>query len=467
MSGGRPPRDDADLMWRQPPVAQPPQPPRPPLPGRAPAPASAARPPTPGAARVEPGGRVESGTRSDRPARPEPTPRPITPTATLRVSPPGRHLRVVAGSLLGAALLVLAQWLGPAAGAPFGVPTGGRAIAGAVCGVLGVLLVPGLWISVVLRAERGFGPRLTAWVGGTLAWHTLLALAAHAAVPGAKPTTGVVLGLTVGGTLAACGGLLLAPAWPPVWERAQLGVPVGAGLALVALPLLRWRLGLAKDISGPGFEVFTLVFGGVLGAAGATATRSTRAPRSSGGAHGPRHGGRPPGPASRVLAALAAAVVAVGVVTLVAHDRPTTQHQPPALTAQQSQPPPGVDLAVTLGAAGAPVNALADAAAFGLYDPAGGRVSASVELVRSAGSPVLFVTLAPASRSLLCRQLPVAVGDMPLVLRDATSGLRLAVRLQVATSCPVATGTVTPPGLRAPPPASASPTPSTRSQRSR
>ena len=63
-----------------------------------------------------------------------------------------------------------------------------------ICGIAGIWLVPGLWLSAVVM-RTGVGP--TAWlgtrIGTTLAWYALVGPVIHNAGQGARVTTGVIL----------------------------------------------------------------------------------------------------------------------------------------------------------------------------------------------------------------------------------------------------------------------------------
>src|SRR5690242_13195385 len=117
-----------------------------------------------------------------------------------------RHarIRLLAGTSVGVMLLIVAQALQPHGGSPFAAPPDWAAWAAAACGVVGVWLVPGLWLSALITGpETGLAAWLATRIGTTLAWYVLVGPLVHDLGEGARVTNGVVFGMTMAATAAA------------------------------------------------------------------------------------------------------------------------------------------------------------------------------------------------------------------------------------------------------------------------
>ena len=82
------------------------------------------------------------------------------------------RLRVLAGSVIGVGCLFVAYWLAPEQGSLFAAPSGAVGWIAMICGIAGVWLVPGLWLSaVMMRFAAGPAAWLGTRISTTFTWY--------------------------------------------------------------------------------------------------------------------------------------------------------------------------------------------------------------------------------------------------------------------------------------------------------
>ena len=140
------------------------------------------------------------------------------------------RLRLLAGSALGLGCLLIAQWLQPGGGSPFAVPSGPVAWTAVICGIAGIWLVPGLWLSaVMMRTGRSPAAWLATRIGTTLAWYALVGPVIHDSAQGARVTTGGIVAATAAATGAVCLGVALGLLRRPADPRLRILLAAVAG----------------------------------------------------------------------------------------------------------------------------------------------------------------------------------------------------------------------------------------------
>jgi len=108
------------------------------------------------------------------------------------------RLRLLGGSLIGAACLVLAFRLQPGGGSPFRPPSEMVGWIALIAGIAGIWLVPGMWMSaVMMRTGASPAANMATRIGTTLSWYALVGPVVHMSAEGALVTTGGLVGVTV------------------------------------------------------------------------------------------------------------------------------------------------------------------------------------------------------------------------------------------------------------------------------
>ncbi|MFG1931682.1 hypothetical protein ACGFK1_13655 [Mycobacterium sp. NPDC048908] len=286
-------------------------------------------------------------------------------------------------------------------------------------GIVGIWLVPGLWLSaVMLRTGLGPAARLATRIGATLAWYALVGPLVHLIADGARVTQGGLLGVTVAATAAVCLGVALGLLHKPAnsWLRF-----FGAGLVgtLCAQTVIWLSMRLFDD--GIDYEQIRRLDWLILLACGLLTAIGTRS--------------RPDLPLLRtashirtvlvslaVVAATATALLAVGSVWSPA------QRMPSAIGIEQVAAPPGSDIAFALTALGPDGPAMIKNAAFTASDDAGRPVAVTSRLLQDgrADSGTLLLALDPDSQPQLCERSGDAIAQgwpIKLTLRDQASDL--------------------------------------------
>jgi hypothetical protein len=329
------------------------------------------------------------------------------------------RLRLLAGSLIGAGCLVLAFVLQPGAASPFAAPSTVSAWIALIAGIVGIWLVPGLWLSaVMMRVGAAPSARLATRIGATLTWYALIGPVIHLVADGALVTRGGVFGATVAATAAMCLGVVLGLARRPAnpWQRFLIAGVVGAFCAQTVIWL---AMLLVTDGVNYGqirrLDWLIVLCCGLLTAIGAHSRPDLPLVRRA------KH-------IRVILISLAVVTVTAVVLFAVGSIWSPAQRTPSAFGAEQVAPPAGSDVAIALTGIGPDGPALIQRADFTAADDMGRPVSISTRLLPGgkAEPATLLVTLAPDSRPQLCARSAEATGqDWPikLTVRDQTSGL--------------------------------------------
>lgn len=330
------------------------------------------------------------------------------------------RVRLLAGSAFGIGCLLVAQRLGASHGLPLAAPSGRVAWTAVICGIAGIWLVPGLWLSaVMMRTGAGAVARLATRIGTMLAWYALVGPVEYELGRGARVTTGVILVATAAATAAVCLGVALGLLRRPVDPRRRilLAAVVGGVCAQTAISLSMrlWTYDMDYE------HIRRLDWLIVLACALLTTV----------GMHS-----RPELPSVRTarrdmrknVVFLAVIAITGGAVLVTGGRWSPDQRMPSAFGAEQVPKPAGTDLAFALTAMGPEGFQLIQRAHFTASDDTGRPVSVQTHLLvgdRTADRATLLVQLDP-SRQLLCKP-PVGASEqaMPvkLTLRDKTSGV--------------------------------------------
>jgi hypothetical protein len=327
------------------------------------------------------------------------------------------RLRVLAGSLLGVTLLFVAQRLLPHGGAPFALPTGWTAWLAAVCGIVGIWLVPGVWLSAVML-RTGTGP--VAWpatrIGVLLAWYAVVGIVVHYSGEGARPTAWNIIGVTTAATTAACIGVALGLLPRPVGGRRRIivsGLVGGVTAQLVILLAMHYWTYQVNYEHIRRLDGLLVLACAVLAALGAVQ---------------PALPNYDTGRIRLALVAVAALTATAAVTVMAAVAWPTTQHLSSDVAAEQVTAPPGADLAVALAGIGPQGSSMLRHASFVAADNLGRPVSARFR-VTNAGTvgdrATLLVSLNPRARSALCAPTgrPGPALPVKVTVRDRSSGV--------------------------------------------
>lgn len=331
-----------------------------------------------------------------------------------------RRLRVLAASSVGVLCLLVAQVLYPDTGDGLitslrAFPTDLTGWLSLLCGVVGVWLVPGLWLSAFV-ARLGAG--LTAWlatrIATTLVWYTLISPAIHQLGRGARITTPGLLIATIGATAAVGLGIALGMSrWPSRrWQRILLPAALGAVLAQSAIWV--WT---TTWVYGMNYEHIRRLDWLIVLACAALVTIGTV--------------NRPAMPPMRTVRNSSMIVVALAVVaaTVFAAAFANTrwspeQRMPSAFSVEQEQSPPfGVTVAFLLTPIGPGGSALISEAEWAAFDDAGLLVPAHMQMAITPGADTaqLYVVLVPGTQPLLCRP----GRPSKLSVRDLKSGVNV------------------------------------------
>jgi hypothetical protein len=328
------------------------------------------------------------------------------------------RLQLVARSLIGAGCLVLAYRLHPAEGSPFAPPSNAVAGIALTAGIVGIWLVPGLWLStVMMRTGTGPAARVAARIGTTLTWYALVGPVVHLSADKAVVTAGGIVGVTVAATTAVCLGVVLGLVRRPANPTPRVLIAALAG-GFCTQTAIWVSMRLFPHVNYEQIRHLDWLI--VLACALLTAI----------GAHS-----RPDLPVVRtaghirtVLTSLA--VVAVTAVALLAAGSrwSPAQRMPSAIGAEQVAAPTGFDVAFALTAIGPDGPALIQRAVFIASDDTGRPVAVSTRLLQggTADPATLLVVLDPASRPQLCERTFDATEQgwpVKLTVRDQASGM--------------------------------------------
>ncbi len=337
---------------------------------------------------------------------------------------PMARLRLLAASVIGVGFLFVAHWLAPEQGSLFAFPSDPVGWLAVICGIAGVWLVPGLWISAVMM-RFAVGP--VAWLGTriatTLGWYALIGPFIHDLGQGAKVTTVGILTVTTAATAAVSIGVALGLSTRPAgrWRRFLVAAVVGAVCAQVAIQAAGLMSADDKPYSDNLPLDVVLVLGSALLVAAGTLSHPQLPPRRT------AQNMRTPLIALAVIAFTAAALLAVG-----ARWSPA-QQMPSAFSAEQNPSPTSADVEFDLTPIGPNGSELIQRADFSAADDTGHPVSVETQLVPADGTAdraKLLVVLQRSSQPVLCteeRMARAATAGLPvkLIMRDQVSGLTL------------------------------------------
>lgn len=331
------------------------------------------------------------------------------------------RLRVLTGSASGVGCLLVAHWLQPQQGYLFAAPSSPLAWTAMVCGIAGIWLVPGLWLSAVMM-HAGAGP--AAWLGSrigtTLAWYALVGPVIHQLGQGARVTTGGILAATTAATAAVSIGVALGLSrWPAgPWLRILVAAVIGGASAQAVL----WASMRLWTDSMNYSHIRRLDWLIVLGCALLVAVGTLSRPKL------------PSVPTARNIAKLLAflAIVASTAAALLATGAKWSpeQRMPSAFGIEQIPAPAGVDGAFALTAIGPEGSGLIQRAEFTASDDTGRPVAAVTRLILTDGTAdeaTLLVVLQRSSQPVLCGGRVVRASEtgapIKFTMRDQVSGV--------------------------------------------
>lgn len=323
--------------------------------------------------------------------------------------------RLLVWSLLGIACLLAAHWLQPDYRALFVLPSDPVGWAALVCGVTGMWLVPGLWLSALV-ARTGAGQ--PAWLGTrvatTLLWYAVAGPIINRAGQDARVTSGGLIILTVAATAAVLLGVVFGLSRRParLWLRALVAAFAGAVLAQAAISVTMrvWTVGMNYE------HIRRLDWLIVMCCAALVALGTMSRPRMP-MVRASRH-------LVRVLIAVAVVAATAASISLASSIWSPAQQMQSVLSAEQIPAPPGIDLAFALNSFGPDGAELYDFAEFTVFDDTGRPVPVSTSIQRSETEPAsatLLVRLEPDARPMLCTSIQAA----KLTVRDEASRMQV------------------------------------------
>jgi hypothetical protein len=333
------------------------------------------------------------------------------------------RLRLLVASAIGVALLFTAYWLAPHQDSLVAPPSGVVGWIATICGVAGVWLVPGLWISAVL-VRVGVGP--AGWIGTriatTLAWYAAVGPVIYHVGKAAVVTTLDILTATTAATAAVSLGVAFGLSHRPAqrWRRFLVAVVAGGGCAQIALWMSRLWIDDAPYRHGFAVNALIVLAGALLVTAG-TLSRPDLPPRLT--ARDMR---------TTLIALAAIALTAVALIVVNALWSPA-QRMPSSFAAEQIPAPAGADVAVSLTALGPEGSEFVRRADFTATDVAGRPVPVDTRLVLAddtAERATLLVVLPRSSQPQLCEENHVELArktgaPIKLTMRDKASGMVL------------------------------------------
>jgi hypothetical protein len=284
------------------------------------------------------------------------------------------------------------------------------------CGVIGIWMVPGVWLSaVIMRVGAGPVAWLATRIATTLAWYALVGPVIHKLGRGAQVTTGGVLTATAAATAAVSLGvgigLLRRPARPCLRIPAAALIGAGCTQAAISVVMRVWPHGINYE------HVRRLDWLIVVSCALVVCIGAISRPKL------------PPMTTARnfckLSVALAVIVVTAAVLIATAAKWSPNQRMPSAFGAEQVTAPAGTDVAIALTVIGPDGPRVIEHAQFAAFDDTGHPVPVDTRLVSAddaAGGATLLLRLNRSSQALLCQG---AGPDMPvkLTLRDKASGV--------------------------------------------
>ena len=332
------------------------------------------------------------------------------------------RLRVLAWSAIGVGCLLIAHWLAPEQGSLLAAPSGAVGWIAMICGMAGVWLVPGVWLSaVIMRVGVGPAAWLATRIATTIAWYVVAGPVIHTAGDGARVTTGGLLIITTAATAAVSVGVAFGLSSRPSGLLRRILVAAVAGGVLAQAVIWASKLVATGDTTYSDsllLDILIVLSSAVLVVVGTLS-----------------HPHLPPVPTARsvrtpVIALAVIAITAAALLGIGAKWSPA-QRMPSAFSAEQIDAPTGADLAFALTAIGPDGSEFVRRADFTTSDDTGRPVPVDTQLVLSddtAEQATLLVVLPRSSQPELCEQMARALmtgAPVKLIMRDQASGLLL------------------------------------------
>lgn len=324
------------------------------------------------------------------------------------------RVRVAAWSVIGVGCLLVAHWLRPVDDSLLILPSTPGHWAAMLCGITGLFLVPGIWLSTVMMR---IGASLAAWWGTriatTLTWYALVGPMIHYLGQGARVTTVGILLTTATASAAVVLGVLLGLSRRParLWSRVLVSAVIGGACAQAAISV---TMRVWDDMNYSHIrrlDWLIVVACAVLVTVGMASRPKLPAARSAGQARS----------AFVFLAIIIATVTAVAVANI---NWSPAQRMPSAFGIEQIGAPAGAEIAFDLTAIGPEGPQLIERAEFTAFDDAGRPVPVRTTLVGADGAATratLLVVLEPGTRPVLCTPGRPA----KLTVRDEVTGVRM------------------------------------------
>jgi hypothetical protein len=334
------------------------------------------------------------------------------------------RLRLLTGSAIGVGCLCVAHWFSPEQGSLLAAPSGAVGWIAMICGIAGVWLVPGLWLSaVMMRAGAGPVAWLATRIATTLAWYAVVGPVIHHAGDGSRVTTGGIFIMTTAATAAVSLGVALGLSRriSGRWLRILVAAVVAGGCAQAVVWASKLVASGDTTYSDSLFLNSLIVLGSALLVAVGILSRPNLPPVLT------ARSMRTPLIALAVIATTAAALLAIG-----ARWSPA-QRMPSAFGAEQIPAPAGADVAFALTAIGPGGSEFIRRADFTASDDTGRPVPVDTRLVLAddtADRANLLVVLPRSSQPELCGEEPTdrvfkTGAPIKLNMRDQVSDLNL------------------------------------------
>lgn len=328
------------------------------------------------------------------------------------------RLRLLSTLAVGVVCLIGAHWL-RSKPAVFDLPSGVHQWIGMFLGIVGVWLIPGVWLTAIFM-RIGAGP--VAWaatrIGTTLCWYALWGPVIHYFGRGALVTTGGILIATLTATAAVALGVALGLLRLPtrLWQRALLAAAIGGACTQVAITVSMRMWNHDMNYSHIRRLDWLIVLGCVLLVTAATLCSPDLPKR------------RTLQNSRSILAAAAVAAASVAALVVTNIFWSPAQQMPSSFSVEQIAATGDADLAFDLAPIGPDGRQLLDQAEFTATDESGRAVPVLTKLVpsrNSATNSTLLVTLRAGTQSVACR-----VGrSAKLTLHDLVTGVRIQALL--------------------------------------
>lgn len=325
------------------------------------------------------------------------------------------RLRLLAWTVLGIACLLASHWNQPEVGPLFAFPAGLLGWVWLLCGVVGLWLVPGLWLSAVLmRTGAGLSAWLGTRIGTTLAWYAAVGPMIHHHGQGARVTTAGILIATVTATAAVSLGVLLGLSrWPAqTWQRLFVPAVIGVVVSQSAIWLLMRTWTYDMNYSHIRRLDWLIVLSCALLVSVGVTSRPKLPPR------------RTLLTARNMTAFLGVVAATAAALMVTNHNWSPAQRMPSAIGIEPEPAPTGADVAFSLTPIGAEGPEMVRRAEFVASDEVGRPLVVHTRPGGAAGgtdSETLLVVLDRASEPVLCRPGRRA----KIAMTDQVSGVRV------------------------------------------